>query len=197
MNTKIYLVRHGEAENPEKVNYGRLPGFGLSRLGIEQAEKLKKIFSGKKVSAIYSSPLLRTKQTATIIANGKLKVSYSKNLLEVDFGKLEGKPLAHTLNQRKTASSASNFPKESYLAVQKRMVGEIFRIAKRNPGKNILVLSHADPILTARLFFENKPLANIEKLPAVNGSITTIVFDNELNCKSIDYKNLIGAKKDF
>ena len=36
--TLIYLIRHGEVQNPSRVRYGRLPGYGLSDLGREQAK---------------------------------------------------------------------------------------------------------------------------------------------------------------
>lgn len=197
MTTKIYLIRHGEVYNPKKVNYGRLPGFGLSNLGREQASTLKNFFSKKKISVIYSSPLLRTKQTARIIANNKIPILFSKSLLEVNFGQFEGKPIELTLKPRKRAHLVKNFPKESYEKVQKRMVQKILDVAQKEAGKNILFLTHADPILCSRLFFEGKPLKNIEKLPTVNGSATILTLNNKLQCKGIEYKNIVGAKKDF
>ena len=34
----VHLLRHGEVYNPDRVLYGRLPGFRLSELGVEQAQ---------------------------------------------------------------------------------------------------------------------------------------------------------------
>jgi hypothetical protein len=34
----VHLLRHGEVENPDKILYGRLPGFRLSALGEQMAK---------------------------------------------------------------------------------------------------------------------------------------------------------------
>ena len=36
----VHVMRHGQVENPTGVLYGRLPGFGLSALGREMAERM-------------------------------------------------------------------------------------------------------------------------------------------------------------
>lgn len=63
---RIHLVRHGEVHNPEGVLYGRLPNFGLSDLGhrmaLAAAEDLKA--QGRRVTALYCSPLQRTRESA-------------------------------------------------------------------------------------------------------------------------------------
>ena len=38
MKTVIHVMRHGEVDNPDGILYGRLPGYGLTDLGIEMAE---------------------------------------------------------------------------------------------------------------------------------------------------------------
>lgn len=63
---RIHLVRHGEVHNPEGVLYGRLPNFGLSDLGhrmaLAAAEDIKA--QGRRVAALYCSPLQRTRESA-------------------------------------------------------------------------------------------------------------------------------------
>ncbi|MGA8116806.1 MAG: histidine phosphatase family protein, partial [Actinocatenispora sp.] len=34
----VHLLRHGEVYNPEKILYGRLPGYRLSDRGVRMAE---------------------------------------------------------------------------------------------------------------------------------------------------------------
>ena len=64
------FIRHGEVENIKKLQYANIPGFHLSKNGIEQAKlaalKLKNNFDIKK---IVSSPLLRARETSSIINN--------------------------------------------------------------------------------------------------------------------------------
>src|SRR5699024_6936779 len=64
--TVVHLVRHGEVHNPTGVLYGRMPGFHLSELGQQMADRLAKYFSsdGKDVSHLVASPLERAQQTA-------------------------------------------------------------------------------------------------------------------------------------
>ena len=38
--TVVHVLRHGEVHNPEKVLYGRLPGYHLSDLGLKMAERI-------------------------------------------------------------------------------------------------------------------------------------------------------------
>lgn len=63
---RIHLIRHGEVHNPDAVIYGRLPHFALSERGHKMAEaaaaELKA--EGRKISALYVSPLLRTRESA-------------------------------------------------------------------------------------------------------------------------------------
>ncbi|HMM43059.1 MAG TPA: histidine phosphatase family protein, partial [Thermomicrobiales bacterium] len=66
--TTILFVRHTEVENPDGLLYGRLPGFRLSDAGRRHAERVAGAIAGRDIAAIYSSPLLRARQTAAIIA---------------------------------------------------------------------------------------------------------------------------------
>ncbi|MBK7916499.1 MAG: histidine phosphatase family protein [Chloroflexi bacterium] len=66
--TEISFVRHAEVENPTNVFYGRLDGFPLSATGMRQAQLLANRLKDLELTAIYSSPLLRAKQTAEAIS---------------------------------------------------------------------------------------------------------------------------------
>ena len=63
---QIHLVRHGEVFNPERVLYGRLPGYRLSDLGREMAASAAEDLAGRgrAFSAVYASPLQRTQESA-------------------------------------------------------------------------------------------------------------------------------------
>src|SRR5690606_41429550 len=62
----------------------------LTDKGIEQANVVKNQLKDIEFDAIYSSPLIRAANTAEIASNGK-KVTQDERLIEVDFGKWEGK----------------------------------------------------------------------------------------------------------
>jgi len=66
--TRLYLVRHGEVENPDHVVYADLPGFSLSAAGRAQAAAAARHLSARHVDAVVSSPLDRARETAAAIA---------------------------------------------------------------------------------------------------------------------------------
>src|SRR3989344_1872392 len=95
--TQIYLIRHGEVENPDDVVYGRMPGFPLSGIGRKQVRQLAEVLRSKGVrfEAIYSSPLERALQTAQIIKRefGLANIKINEALIDTAVPGIEGKPM--------------------------------------------------------------------------------------------------------
>ncbi len=93
--TLVLLVRHGQTPTTGTTLPGRARGLHLADSGIAQAEAAaSRIAKLSKVSAIYASPLERTRETAKPIARErKLKVGIDRGLLECDFGDWTGKKL--------------------------------------------------------------------------------------------------------
>ena len=69
--TTINFVRHGKVYNPNHVLYERLPGFHLSTSGRRMAETTGRYIAASPqlntATAVYSSPLDRTRETADAI----------------------------------------------------------------------------------------------------------------------------------
>lgn len=162
MKTYIYFVRHGEVYNPKKIWYGRLPNHGLSKKGREQIEETAKYLKNKQIDIIYSSPLLRAKQSAEIIRK-KLKlpkVHLSKNLLEVQ-SSLQGSPDEYMLsiNYDYFVSAEKQITGETIQELSDRMQEFIKRVVKLHKGKNIAVVSHGDPIVAVKVSAMGLPLS--------------------------------------
>ncbi|WP_426518666.1 histidine phosphatase family protein [Diaminobutyricibacter sp. McL0618] len=68
--SQVHLVRHGEVFNPDGILYGRMSGFGLSKLGhrMAQAAADDLVERDRAISAIFASPLQRTRESAKPIA---------------------------------------------------------------------------------------------------------------------------------
>ena len=62
--TVVHLLRHGEVHNPDKILYGRLPGFRLSETGRHQADIVAKAFADADLVAVLASPMQRAQETA-------------------------------------------------------------------------------------------------------------------------------------
>ena len=72
---KVYLVRHGQDDDSVRGGWSDCP---LTELGIQQstelADNLSNNFEHYNIGKIYSSDIVRAKQTATVIAE-KLNLS--------------------------------------------------------------------------------------------------------------------------
>ena len=88
--TKIYLIRHAEAEgNIFRRAHGHYNGFVTDR-GYVQMERLKERFEEEHIDAIYSSDLSRASTTATALSLPReLPVNETKMLREVGMGEWE------------------------------------------------------------------------------------------------------------
>ncbi|MBW2060927.1 MAG: histidine phosphatase family protein [Deltaproteobacteria bacterium] len=90
----LYLLRHGESEaNVRQVFAARKIDPPLSDNGIHQASRQAESLKTVEFSAMYASPLLRTRQTAEIVSRScGLEPVFSSDLLEIDVGVLDGEP---------------------------------------------------------------------------------------------------------
>jgi len=91
----LYLVRHAATDNnradPPRLQ-GRRTDPALSSEGRQQARQTAHFLAGCRVGAVYSSPLLRARQTAEVIAEPHdLPVQVVDDLIEVDVGQWEGR----------------------------------------------------------------------------------------------------------
>jgi broad specificity phosphatase PhoE len=66
--TVVHLLRHGEVDNPKGILYGRLPGYHLSEDGVLMAKAVAKWLAGRDVTALFSSPMERARETAAPVA---------------------------------------------------------------------------------------------------------------------------------
>lgn len=148
--TTIYLVRHCEYENKQGIIPFRLPGFPLSRNGIECAKKLGQFFRDKNIVSIYTSPITRAKQTAEII--GKAVNIKSEKATEVIETKtpLQGMKL-EDFNKKRVSKFLLKDHRagggESIRDVFERSKKLIDRIIKEHAGKSSIVVTHADSVM--------------------------------------------------
>lgn len=88
----LHLIRHGETDG-NRVSYIGRSDLVLNAVGCAQAEMVKETFTNTHIDRIYSSPLLRARQTAQPLAHARhLPVILDPDLMEIDFGQLEGQP---------------------------------------------------------------------------------------------------------
>jgi probable phosphomutase (TIGR03848 family) len=151
--TTLVLLRHATTSATGKRLGGRKPGFHLDAPGREQAEAAARRLAALPISAVYASPLERTRETAAPVARAHgLRVRIERGILEVDYGEWTDRPLAQvrrlglwrTIQQ---APSRVTFPGgESIRGAQQRAVEATERIAAAHAGETVVLVSHADVI---------------------------------------------------
>jgi broad specificity phosphatase PhoE len=155
--TRLFLVRHGETMANREYRYIGTRDDPLSILGQTQVTQLAEAISVLPIAAVYSSPLLRTYDTALPIATWhSLEVQRVDDLRECDFGTWEGLSRAEVLERspedsqrlREWDRNTSIAPPggESFEALQQRVVAAVERLALAYPDQEIVLVSHVGPI---------------------------------------------------
>jgi len=149
--TSIYLVRHGQtAWNKEEIFRGRTD-VPLDETGLRQAELAGEYFREISLQGIYSSPLSRAWQTAEQIARTQnLKVQPLAGLIDMSFGKWEGRPLQEVremdqerYRQWRDEPHLFKLPDgESLDEIRIRAMATLEEMIKKHPEEAIVLVSH-------------------------------------------------------
>ncbi len=183
--TTILLVRHGVTGTTGKVLPGRAAGLHLSPQGLEQAQRAAQRLNdlGATPTALYASPLERTRETAAPIAKAlHLRVKTDRGLIECDFGGWTGKTLASLRKKPEwravqNAPSTFRFPDgESFTEMQLRIWTTLERLAVDHHGETIVVVSHADPIKAAVTYAQGVPLDLFQRTVISTCSISALIL---------------------
>jgi probable phosphoglycerate mutase len=162
--TTFYLIRHAANDFLGKAIAGWTPGVHLNDKGKAQAIRLGARLAGSGITAIYSSPLERARETASPIAEKlSLKVEIRDALGEVKFGEWNGKSFDELnrdarwrlFNSYRSGTRAPGG--ELAVESQARVVAELECIRERHSGETVAVVSHADLIRAALAYYLGMP----------------------------------------
>lgn len=176
--TTILAIRHAEVHNPKDIVYGRLPRFGLSPRGQQQAEATARFLDARPISAIYTSPLLRARQTARILTKYHPRVGprTARALMEVKTS-YQGSPNSILKPGFSFYEPLKDPSDETTQQVFDRMLRFLRLLARRHAGGSAVIVSHADPIAILRVGLEGQALtaANLHStVYPERGSVTQI-----------------------
>lgn len=194
---RIHLVRHGEVHNPGGVLYGRLPHFRLSERGHEMAALAAKALrdKGVKIGAIYTSPLLRTQESAAHIEKlFGIDAKTDERLIEphniFEGRKLSARTIAirpHLVYHLRNPYSPSWG--ETYVSIVARMVEALNELAAKTEGGDLVVVTHQLPIwITHRHLAGLKLAHNPQKRRCSLSSITTFELTKD-GLVEVDYED--------
>ena len=165
MKTIVHVLRHGEVFNPDKVLYGRLPGYRLSELGVQMAKAAAESLAGRDVTHLIASPLERAQQTAAPFAEQLgLPIAVDDRLIEsanffegkrvgVGDGALRDPRNWWVLRDPMTPSWG-----EAYTVIATRMFAALMAAREAAEGHEAVCVSHQLPIWTLRRHVEKKRL---------------------------------------
>jgi broad specificity phosphatase PhoE len=185
--TTVHLLRHGEVHNPEGILYGRMPGFGLSELGRQMAQRVADTIADRDITHLVSSPLERAQETAAPLARARgLEVTDDPRVIE-SANAFEGRrfTVQDSILRRPKAWPALWNPfrpswGEPYKVVIARMMAAVQDARDAARGHEAVVVSHQLPIWVTRLHAEGRrPVHNPRRRQCTLCSLTSLVFDGD------------------
>ena len=154
---RFYVTRHGQtAWNVENIVCGTTD-LPLNETGEAQARETAALLQNVAFDRVFCSPLLRARQTAEIICQGRdIPLTIDPRLREQDYGVYEGASrfdpgfLAH----KKTF--ASRYPGgDSHMSTAARVYPFLEEAARRCPGETVLVVCHGGVCRVIESYFHD------------------------------------------
>ena len=183
MATRVILVRHGETDwNAEGRIQGHLP-VPLNERGRAQAEAVGARLEPVPFAALYSSDLLRARQTAEAIgrASGQ-RVRDDRRLREWDLGILSG--LMRSVAEELHPEAFGIFRKrlldepvpggESIRTRYERVTAAVQEIADRHPGETVVAVSHGGPLGDCYRRAVGAPMGSQMRIDLFNAGVSVL-----------------------
>ena len=193
----IIFLRHAQAENNTKrILAGRTEGVPLTKVGIEQSERIARYLKPLDISAIYSSPIERASHTAEIVAkNNSLDYELDDRLTEIDMGKFTrmnyddmfAKYGNVFLKFYENDPVIAEHEVETFPNVQRRVLEMVNHVVEKHKNENVILVTHMDPIKSIlAMVMDLKPKTLFELIIA-NASITVIKeYDKKFSLSAIN-----------
>ncbi|MFJ5048731.1 histidine phosphatase family protein [Streptomyces sp. NPDC088719] len=163
--TVVHVVRHGEVHNPDGVLYGRRPGYHLSDLGRQMADRVAEHLEKRDITHVVASPLERAQETAAPVAKAHgLDLATDARLIEAanvfegkTFGVGDG-ALRKPDNWKHLTNPFKPSWGEPYIEQVVRMMGALDAARDAARGHEAVCVSHQLPIWILRSFVERRRL---------------------------------------
>lgn len=185
-DTTVFLVRHGEVNNPNHVVYGDLDGFHLSPRGVLQAHESAKYLASRSLDVVVTSPLARARETAAVIS------SHHHAPVHVDQRLMESGQFPHWTGHT-WDSISSLYPGEleaylqdatavghgeSLLDVGQRVISAINYVAASG-ATCVVIVGHQDPLQAARLLLTGREISDLRLDPPLHAEVITLVSSSQ------------------
>ncbi len=153
----LLLARHGETDWNREGRWQGHADVALNDRGREQARELAARLVDEPFDVIYASDLRRAHETALIIAEQKrMQVVTDAGLREIDVGRWSGLTPDEIARCFPGMATHDGETDEQHLA---RVVGAFRRIATREIGRRVLVVSHGKTLRVIRRHAVGRPVS--------------------------------------
>ncbi len=195
---KLYLIRHGETDqNKNEVIQGRRD-FPLSNAGINQSIEAGKTLKMMNIhfTKAYSSPLSRARETLKNILDTmglNLEIKIENDLIEREFGELEGMKLTPEVRSLVVGDKAKGFEKKENLF--KRVKNVLLKIiSESSDDDEIIIVTHSHVIKPVLMMIDDKTYNFNSRL--YNLGMVTIEYKND-SFKLIDANRGLANGQSF
>lgn len=197
----IVFVRHGEADNNVKrMLVGRHIESHLTESGIQQAKDTGQHLRKMKIDRVYVSPVTRAIETAKIICEiNQLEYQTDERLYEIELGDLVGMNYDEVIEKHGNLflkfytgddPILDSYGIESFSAVKKRIRNLLDESMKNYRDKNLLFVTHLDPIKAAVSLLLGLPPESLYGWHIRNASMTILKHEDDI--LSLSAVNVMG-----
>ena len=154
-STRLFLIRHGEVEEKYHRTFGGRIDMNLSELGKNQARQLAEYLAPIHFDALYTSPMIRARQTlAPLARQHRPEAGVIDGLREIDFGAWTGLSWAQV--QEKFGRSAFDWlthveqdeipDAENTIRFRGRVEPALRQILESHPSQRVAIVCHGGVI---------------------------------------------------
>lgn len=188
--TKLLFIRHGQSASNLDGSFTGSTNVALTDLGLRQAATTADyVVRTYAVDAVYASDLQRAFNTGKAVADKLgLPVHPHQGLREIFAGLWEGQPFTYLMTAypetfagvwRNDIGNSTCDGGESVAQLMQRVSAAVREIAEANPGKTVVIATHATPVRCMECISQGKTLSEMKDIPWVtNASVTEIHYES-------------------
>ena len=198
------FMRHGEADNNvNRILVGRHIESHLTEIGRQQVRDTANYLKEIVVDKVFVSPVIRARETAEIVCDViNMDYEIDERLYEIELGKLVGMNYEDIIEKHGNLflkfysgdeQMLDDYGVESFTSVKMRIKHLLDEAMERYPDKNIIFVTHLDPIKAAiSLLLDLKPEA-LYQWHIRNAALT--ILKHESKIFSLSGVNVMGLDR--
>ena len=197
-------MRHGQADNNvNRILVGRYIESHLTEYGKQQVADTSKYLKNVPIEKVYVSPVTRTVETAKIVCKLLgMNHEIDERLYEIELGKLVGMHFEEIIHKHgnlflkfynEDDAMLARYGVESFASVKSRVKHLLDEIIKIQQDKNVLLITHLDPIKAAISILLDLKAEALYRWHIRNASLT--ILKHETNLYSLSGVNVMGMHR--